>query len=205
MPSVAIWLVRHGQSTSNAGLPAVGQGDVPLTELGREQARAVARRVDRQPDLLVVSPFLRARETCAPIQARWPQAPCETWSIQELTYLSPERCRGTTAATRKPMIDAYWQRCDPDHADGPDAESFGSFLGRLRDFHERLLKLDGGFVIAVGHGQFFRAYMIGLTAGFDATPDWMRRYRATEVATPIANGEIVELSGEALAARPLPR
>ena len=28
----------------------------------------------------------------------------------------------TTAATRKPMIDAYWQRCDPDYADGPDAE-----------------------------------------------------------------------------------
>ena len=45
---------------------------------------------------------------------------------------------------------------------------------------------------------FFRAFMIGLTAGFDATPDWMRRYRATEVATPLAIGEIVELSGQAL-------
>lgn len=201
MPPVAVWLVRHGQSTSNAGLPATGHGDVPLTELGHEQARAVARRVDRQPDLLIVSPFLRARQTCAPIQQRWPKAPSETWDIFELTYLSPERCRGTTAATRKPMIDAYWQRCDPAYIDGPDAESFGSFMGRLRDFHERLVKLDGGFAVAVGHGQFFRAYMIGLTTGFDVSPDWMRRYRVTEVATPLANGEIVELSGEALVAR----
>jgi broad specificity phosphatase PhoE len=145
-----------------------------------------------------VSPFLRARQTCGPVQERWPQAPCETWDISELTYLSPERCRGTTAVTRKPMIDAYWDRCDPDYLDGPDAESFSGFMARLRAFNDRLLGLDGGFVVAVGHGQFFRAFMIGLTAGFEATPDWMRRYRATEVATPLANGEIVELSGQAL-------
>ena len=76
---------------------------------------AVARRVDRPPDLLIVSPFLRARATADPIQARWPATRCETWPIQELTYLSPARCRGTTAATRRPMVDAYWQRCDPDY------------------------------------------------------------------------------------------
>ena len=50
MPPALTWLVRHGQSASNAGLPAVGHGEVPLTALGREQAREVARRVDRQPD-----------------------------------------------------------------------------------------------------------------------------------------------------------
>ena len=68
MPPALTWLVRHGQSASNAGLPAVGHGEVPLTALGREQAREVARRVDRQPDLLIVSPFLRAQETAAPMQ-----------------------------------------------------------------------------------------------------------------------------------------
>ena len=34
-------------------------------------------------------------------------------------------------------------RCDPDYCDGPDAESFRSFMARLRDFHGRLLALDG--------------------------------------------------------------
>ena len=70
MPPGLIWLVRHGQSASNAGLPAVGHGEVPLTALGQEQAREVARRVDRQPDRLIVSPFLRAQETAAPIRER---------------------------------------------------------------------------------------------------------------------------------------
>ena len=199
MPPAVTWLVRHGQSTSNAGLPAVGHGEVPLTALGLEQAREVARRVERQPDLLIVSPFLRAEATAEPIRARWPAAPCETWPIQELTYLSPARCRGTTADTRRPWAEEYWRRCDPDYCDGPDAESFRTFMGRLGDFHRRLLTLDGGFVIAVGHGQFFRAYLRALEEGFAATADWMKGYRSSETARPMANGEVIELDGAALA------
>jgi broad specificity phosphatase PhoE len=195
------WLVRHGQSTSNAGLPAVGHGEVPLTALGIEQAREVARRVERQPDLLIVSPFLRAEATAEPIRARWPATPCETWPIQELTYLSPARCRGTTADTRRPWIEDYWRRCDPDYRDGPDAESFRTFTDRLAGFHRRLLALDGGFVIAVGHGQFFRAYEMVLNDGVPGTADGMRTYRSAETARPMANGEIIELDRAAIERR----
>jgi broad specificity phosphatase PhoE len=198
VPPVTIWLVRHGQSAANAGLPTEGHGDVPLTELGRQQACAVARRVERRPDLLIVSPFLRACATCEPIQARWPATRRETWPIQELTYLSPARCAGTTSATRRPLVDAYWRLCDPHYVDGSDAESFSAFSSRLRDFHQRLLALDCAYVIAVGHGQFFRAYTMCLTDGFTVTPEWMARYRIVETGNPMANCEIIELSGEAL-------
>ena len=193
MPPALTWLVRHGQSASNAGLPAVGHGEVPLTALGREQAREVARRVDRQPDRLIVSPFLRAQETAAPIRERWPRTPCEVWPIQELTYLSPARCKGTTADVRRPWIEAYWRGCDPDYLDGPDAESFRAFMARLGDFDRRLSALEGDFAIAVGHGQFFRAYLWGRDRGFAVAPEWMRDYRAAETSQPMANGEIIEL------------
>jgi len=198
MPPAMTWLVRHGQSTSNAGLPAVGHGEVPLTALGLEQAHEVARRVLQQPDLLIVSPFLRAQATAKPIRARWPATPCETWPIQELTYLSPARCRGTTPEIRRPWIEDYWRRCDPDHLDGPDAESFRAFVGRLGDFHRRLLAFDGGFVIAVGHGQFFRAYLMARDGGFVETAEWMKAYRSAETARPMANGEIIALEGTAI-------
>ncbi len=199
MPPTLTWLVRHGQSTSNAGAPADGFGEIPLTALGREQAQALAQKVGRQPDLLVVSPFQRARATADPIRARWPSTPCETWPIHELTYLSPTRCRGTTAADRRPWVDAYWRDADPDHVDGPDAESFRSFAGRLADFHRRLLALDGEFVIVVGHGQFFRGYVLGRHVQFAPTALWMGQYRADETARPMANCEIVELSRRELA------
>lgn len=201
VPPAVTWLVRHGQSTSNAGLPSAGHGEVPLTTLGQEQSRKIAELVLRQPDLLVASPFLRAQATADPIRARWPLTPCETWPIEELTYLSPARCRGTTSETRRPLIEAYWSQCDPDYLDGPDAESFRSFVARLIDFDRRLLATEGTFVVIVGHGQFFRAYQMGLREGFAAKAEWMRRYRAEETAWPMANCEIVELTGEALARR----
>lgn len=193
MPPAVTWLVRHAESTSNAGLPAVGQGEVPLTERGLKQARDLACRVDRRPDLLIVSPFLRTRATADPIRARWPHARFETWPIHELTYLSPARCVGTTAEMRRPWVDAYWQRCDPDYVDAIDAESFAAFMARLSNFHQRLDALDGEFVVAVGHGQFFRAYMIGLAMGFVLTPEWMRHFRAAEIRQPMTNCEVIEL------------
>lgn len=201
MPPALTWLVRHGQSASNAGLPATGASNVPLTALGREQAAALARRVDRRPDLLIVSSFIRSQETAAPIRERWPEVPCAVWPIHELTYLSPQRCIGTTKETRQPWVDAYWRDCNPDHVDGPDAESFRSFVARLTDFHAGLLGLGGELVVAVGHGQFFSAYLMGLQAGFEATGDWMRRYRVMETANPIANCAVIELAGVTLMPR----
>lgn len=192
------WLVRHGQSASNAGLPAVGAGNVPLTKLGHQQARALAARVEQQPDLLIVSPFIRSQATAAPIRERWPLTPCEIWPIHELTYLSPARCIGTTKETRQPWVDAYWHACDPDYLDGADAESFRSFMGRLNAFHQRLLALPGELVIAVGHGQFFSGYLTGLGKGYDVAPDRMKEFRAAEIARPMANCEIVELRGDAV-------
>lgn len=76
------WLgvVRHGQSTGNvkaqqaeeAGLEVIDiaerDADVPLTALGREQAAAVGAWIrglpgPRRPDVAVVSPYLRTRQT----------------------------------------------------------------------------------------------------------------------------------------------
>jgi hypothetical protein len=75
-------------------------------------------------------------------------------------------------------------------------------MARLCDFHRRLLALDDGFVVIVGHGQFFRAYLLARSEGFTVGAEWMRAYRAAETARPMANCEIIEFAGEALASRP---
>ncbi len=74
-------------------------------------------------------------------------------------------------------------------------------MARLLDFHGRLLALDGDFVVAVGHGQFFRAYLFGQTEGFAVAADWMKEYRIAEITQPMANCEIIEMTGDALARR----
>lgn len=188
---LTLWLVRHGESTANAGLPSANHADVPLTERGREQAEAAARRIKTCPELIVTSPFLRARDTADAICRRWPHAPVETWPIEEFTYLSPERCRDTTVEMRRPWVQDYWQRADPHHIDGPGAESFAQFMQRLEDFRLQAVG-RGGFIVAVGHGQFFKALLWGEPHGFEATPRRMGEYRAAETARPMANGETIE-------------
>ena len=73
-------LVRHGQSLANVAFPAADaeglleaevsgrDAEVPLTALGKEQASAVgvwlaARPADERPQVVITSPYLRARET----------------------------------------------------------------------------------------------------------------------------------------------
>lgn len=194
MPPLTLWLVRHGQSTANAGQPADDPMRTALTSLGHEQALAASLRIDQVPDMLVVSPMRRAAQTADAFAARWPQVPREVWPIGEYTYLSPARCEGTTAADRRAWVGGYWDRCDPEHVDGPGAESFAAFMGRVKAFHGRLQALGASRIVAVGHGQFFRAYMQGMAGGFAATAQAMRSFRAAEVASPMANGEVVEIA-----------
>ena len=78
-PSV-LWVVRHGQSAGNVARDlATEQGlsrialtsrdvDVPLSDLGREQAQALGRwfataHEDGRPDVLLSSPYVRAVQT----------------------------------------------------------------------------------------------------------------------------------------------
>ena len=60
-------LVRHGESEGNRDRRFTSSHLTPLTELGREQALTAARWIAEhcQPELVVVSPFLRARQTGA--------------------------------------------------------------------------------------------------------------------------------------------
>ena len=58
-------LVRHGETQANREKRFAISGDIPLTELGRQQARQAAGRIAMlfQPQRIFSSSFRRARET----------------------------------------------------------------------------------------------------------------------------------------------
>jgi len=59
-----VWLVRHGETEWARLGRHTGRTDVPLTERGRDQARALGRRLAGHPfDLVLTSPLSRAAET----------------------------------------------------------------------------------------------------------------------------------------------
>lgn len=153
-----IWLIRHGQSTANAGEPAGKHTEIPLSALGERQAARTAQLISRRPDLIVVSPFLRAQQTAAPTIARYPEVPVETWDgCGEFTYMAPQRFEGTVPETRAPFMRRYWTKLDPDYVDGEGAESFRYFTERTRSVWARLKARQEHFIVIFSHEQFLRS------------------------------------------------
>ena len=153
---LTVHFVRHGESAANAGNATSDPALIPLTDRGWDQARAVAESFEQAPSLIVTSPFERAMDTALPTIQKFPGCPVEIWAVEEFTYLSPARCADTTAAERKPWVEAYWNSADPDYEDWPGTESFSHLIKRARSVLSRLNGMTGTVVI-FGHGQFMQA------------------------------------------------
>ncbi|MBG0819293.1 histidine phosphatase family protein [Planomonospora sp. ID91781] len=190
-----VWLVRHGQSESNAGLPTDGPGTAPLTALGREQAARTAEAFTAPPDLVVSSPFARARQTAGATVARFPGVPYEEWPVEEFTYLGGLHGPQTTKDQRRPFADAYWERADPAYVNGGGGESFRMLITRARAFLDRLAdRPEEGLIAVFTHGLFMKAVTWSLFTGTtEPDAEAMRGFRRFNGACDVPNCVITEL------------
>jgi broad specificity phosphatase PhoE len=190
---IRAFLIRHGESESNAGLSSADPGAIPLTAAGHRQAEQVARALVDVPALIVTSPYLRARQTAQPTVSRFPAVACRQWPVQEFTYLGDLHGRATTAREREPYVRAYWDRAEPQAA-SPGAESFAGLLGRIAGFLKRLGAQESGPVVVFTHGLFMRALAWSLLTGVTMPdPEQMRGFRSFADRYLIPNGGVVEL------------
>lgn len=145
-------IVRHGESTWNAEERLQGQLDPPLSDRGREQARALGAAADLRafpPERVVCSDLSRARETAELLgvtpgrfDPRWREIDIGEWG-------------GRTAAE----IDAQgggltnW-RGGPRTA--PDGEPWSAFAARVAGAFDELATAGGSWLV-VSHGGCVRA------------------------------------------------
>lgn len=175
MPTV--WLIRHGESTSNANLRTVHPTLSALTPLGERQAVALVQAFTTKPDLVVVSSYLRARQTAVPTITHFSPISVAEWPVHEFTYLAPQRYAGTTGEERAPFARDYWLRNDPFYKDEGEGESFAELLERVWRLVARLKQQEAPFVALFSHGLFLRAlFWAVLTNTTEATPNTMQRY-----------------------------
>ena len=198
---VKVWLIRHGESEANAGLPTESPVKTPLTELGHIQAKQVAQSFPQAPDLIVTSPYWRTQQTASPTLARFPTVPHQEWLVQEFTYLAPSRYVGSTIMERLPHSDRYWQQNDPLFVDGIGAESFADLIGRAQVAQAQIQELDGEFAAIFSHGRFIRAViwvmLTHLKAGSTISAKQMQQFYHFIHSFSVPNGSIVELRVEA--------
>ena len=185
----SIRFIRHAESAANAGLPTSDPNMIPLTGNGKKAAERAALEYNwPAPDLIVVSPYLRARQTAEPFIAKFQNAKVESWPVQEFTYICAEKCIETTFAERKPMVEAYWEKALPDYVDGPGAESFREFVARALGSLAKLRRREEENVLVICHGILMQAIEFYQKSSEDpADPDSMRRFHQYMPKNPVPN------------------
>lgn len=152
-----VWFIRHGESASNVGLKTSDTGTIPITEFGVQQAEALAKQINKKPDLIIHSNFLRTLQTAKPTIEKYPDVPIEVLPLHEFDFLARSRCIDLNIEQRKPMVKAYWERCNPEYIDGDGAESFNAFIDRIIDSLKIIEAKDEKFIVVFTHGHVIRA------------------------------------------------
>ncbi len=169
--------IRHGESESNAGLRTEHPSSIRLTAKGQRQAELTAESFQRAPDLIVTSPYLRTRQTAAPLLERFPATPTLEWPVQEFTYLDPQHWNGTTWQERQPAAQAYWERLDPAFRDGGVAESWFDLIARIDQTRQLILSQPAAEIVIFSHGMFTRSFWWRQAQpGLIPSAENMRRY-----------------------------
>ena len=198
-----VWFIRHSESVANSGARTREAPTYPLSELGFRQAEQLAMALHEEPDLIVVSPYVRARQTAEPAIRRFPNARVEEWPVHEVQYLDPALCVDTTQDERRGLSDTYWRRCDPHHA-APGAESFAEFAARVGDSVERVARREERriFVFCHGHVMQVIAWLIlSRPAVIDSAA--MRRFYDFMHGVTVPNCSILPLHSHADGSRTL--
>lgn len=190
--SVEAIFIRHGQSTANIGIWDAPFAEIPLTELGWEQAKALAAQWTFRPSRIVVSPFLRAQQTAAATIARFPDVPVETWPIHEFTYWDKAHWDDSSPEQEVEEVSRFWRLADPEYRHGGRAESFGELLERTRETLRRLQALDvDGPVMLFTHGHFIQALRHDLNHAEWTDAEKMATFREIDERWRVLNTEVV--------------
>ncbi len=196
--SKEVWFIRHGESISNANLPTKHPAASELTEKGHREAEYIAQAFTDKPDLIVVSPYIRARQTAVPTINRFNPVNVTEWPIHEFSYLHPERYNGTTGHDRWPEAKAFWERMDPLEKEGNEGESFTELLARVHAMDRQLRQEPAQFIAIFSHGLFLRAFLwMTLTGIREATQQSMEKYLFFSRGISMPNGSILKTRFEA--------
>lgn len=187
------WFIRHSESVANAGARTREAPTYPLSEFGFRQAADFAGALSAEPELIVVSPYTRARQTAEPAIRRFHRAAVEEWPVHEVQYLAPSLCVDTTQDDRHALSLEFWERADP-HSVAPGAESFAEFIARAADAIGRLSRRRERRVFVFSHGHFMNAVAwLILTRPGVIDSAAMRRYHRFIHACAVPNCAILPL------------
>ncbi|MCS0502217.1 histidine phosphatase family protein [Ancylobacter mangrovi] len=163
-----IYLVRHGETDWNLAGRLQGNQDIPLNDLGREQAAGTARVIERlsrdagAPLDYVSSPLSRTSQTMAILRAKLGLAPDGFRRDARLKEISFGRWEGATwtELRRRDPVSLAARKADPWNFVPPSGESYAMLAERVM---AAIGEIERDSVV-VTHGGVVRA-MLHVLAG----------------------------------------
>jgi broad specificity phosphatase PhoE len=169
-----LWIVRHGQSAGNVARDAAEAGglhvidiaerdiDVPLSPLGRQQSQALGQwfgelPAGRQPEVVLCSPYLRARETTQLLLEAAGIAPKALRvrvdeRLREKEFGILDRLTVHGIRNKHPELSAQRSHVGKFYFRPPGGESWCDVILRLRSLVEMVTREHGGQrVLVVAH------------------------------------------------------
>lgn len=172
-------LLRHGQTGLSIDRRYSGRGDVLLTEHGREQAAAAAKRLAGLPGVLadgegpdgegaapiICSPLTRTMQTAQAVADAIGGRVDTHRGLLETDFGEWEGLTFAEAGRRDPELHARWIR--DVSVPAPGGESFESVHRRVRDARDDLIAAHGGrTIIVVSHVTPIKSLLrLGLDGG----------------------------------------
>jgi len=154
-----LYCVRHGESTYNAEGRVQGRLEVPLSELGKRQAKAVGTALEGKPiEILYASTQLRARETACIVSAVLGVAVQPEPQLMEINVGVFQGHRRCELAELYPEAFAQWSSGDPNFMI-PGGESRRQVAERGREVFQRIRAAGHREVLIVAHGGILLATM----------------------------------------------
>ncbi|MEI7032759.1 histidine phosphatase family protein [Streptomyces pratensis] len=160
-------LVRHGETEWSRSGQHTSYTDLPLTDVGERQARAlVPLLADRHIELTLVSPLIRARRTA---ELAGLPAPRVTPELREWDYGGYEGVTTREIRRTRPFWNLWTDGVDPGSPEHPgeSPEQIGQRADQvLAGVRSAAEELGSGDIALVAHSHFLRvltARYLGLT------------------------------------------
>jgi probable phosphoglycerate mutase len=146
-------LIRHGETDWNRELRFQGHIDVPLNDLGHEQARRLGLRMAGESvQHLVSSDLMRAQQTAAPASRQLELEIVTSAALREQNFGVVEGMRAEEIKDLHPRAWEDWLQFREDHA-MPEGESPREFHARIIEALGRIASAHAGqCVLVVTHG-----------------------------------------------------
>ncbi|MGJ7500673.1 histidine phosphatase family protein [Variovorax sp. ZT5P49] len=135
-------LIRHGETAWNRELRFQGHADVPLNDIGHEQARRIGLRLAGETAVqhIISSDLMRAQQTAAPAASQLSLPVVTLAGLREQFFGVVEGMRSDEIQSLHPRAWEEWLEFREDHA-MPEGET-------AREFHTRIIAALGSIAAA---------------------------------------------------------